>query len=209
MKVAEKGALSDYLGEGKHASLGHLDDTTRKATIICDIVMGMRHVHSHGIMHRDLKPANILLDEQWRGMICDFGLCRSLSAADPPTPFAGTLRYAAPEQREGGVYYTEKVDVFTFGLVAYEIIEGFPARRSGSDELPDPPASRGSLMQNLIRQCWSLIPSERPSFDDIFKTFREHDWAILPGVDRESIKTSVLKVWKLEQARAITRQWKS
>jgi serine/threonine protein kinase len=79
MKMAVNGSLSDYLADGsqhspKFPSL--LLDPTRRARLICDIVLRMRYIHAHGLIHRDLKPANILINEHGRALICDFGMSR-------------------------------------------------------------------------------------------------------------------------------------
>jgi serine/threonine protein kinase len=202
MKLAPNGPLTDHLPGGWREFRGFLRDPTRKSCLICDIVMGMRFVHSCGMMHRDLKPANILLDKNWRGLICDFGLSRMHSAEGPPSWNAGTEMYAAPEQWEPNGTYNEKVDVFTFGLVVYEIITGQRAfGRRRSSRLPDVPQSFGPLMQNMIGRCWSLTPSERPSFEDIFNKFKENHWAILPGADAKTIAASVAEVVRCEAGR--------
>jgi hypothetical protein len=123
MRLVANGALSHALQVGRSWS------DTQKAVIVCGIVLGMRYVHSQGIIHRDLKPGNIFLDEDWHAVIGDFGLGRFGSAEGPPTPEAYTKLFAAPEQLQVGVSYTEKVDVFAFGLVLCELIEGFVAVR--------------------------------------------------------------------------------
>jgi serine/threonine protein kinase len=199
MKLAANGALSDHLRGGRRAFRGYLRDSTLQARLICDIVLGMRFVHSRGIIHRDLKPANILLDENWRGLICDFGLSRRRTATGLPTPYAGTFDYAAPEQWEPETCYDEKVDVFTFGLVAYEIIADSRARY-GTDSLKlrDPPREFGELMRNVIRGCWSLNPCERPSFEAILNEFETSGWAILPRANANMIAKSVMEVQRLE-----------
>jgi hypothetical protein len=198
MKFAPNGTLRDHIG-GTRAYLGLLRNRTRQACLICDIVLGMRYVHSCGFMHRDLKPQNILLDENWRGLISDFGHSRSGSATGPPTPNAGTFAYAAPEQRQGDAPYTAKVDVFAFGLIAYEMIAGHPAFESPeSTELSPPPSYFGSFMQNLIQRCWSSNPNARPLFEEVFHDFERRGWQILPEADPAVIAASVSKVLKEE-----------
>jgi serine/threonine protein kinase len=199
MKFASNGTLRDHLVGGARAYLGLLRDRTRQACLICDLVLGMRYVHSCGFMHRDLKPENILLDDNFRGLICDFGMSRSGWATGLPTPQAGTFAYAAPEQRNGDVPYTAKVDIFTFGLIGYEIIEGEPAFESPeASQLRTPPSYFGSFMQNLIDRCWSLNPDDRPSFRAIFNEFSARGWAILPDADADLIGESVAGVLSLE-----------
>jgi serine/threonine protein kinase len=160
----------------------------------------MRHIHRHGVIHRDLKPTNILLDDDWRALIADFGWSRSVSATGLPTPHAGTPLYAAPEQREYGVAYSNKVDVYSFGLVLYDIVGNrpvFPTRRSGP--LSDVPATFGPYMQGLIRRCWSVDPAGRPSFRDIFDEFVARGFDILPDAHESAIAASVSKVLELEK----------
>jgi TPR repeat protein/serine/threonine protein kinase len=201
MKLAVNGPIADHFPGGRRAYLGLLRDPTRQACLLCDIVLGMKHVHACGIMHRDLKPANILLDENWRGLIADFGCSRLLSSirTHPPEWGVGTFAYAAPEQLEAQEWYTEKVDVFSFGLVAYEIVRGVRAYSARAQRtLPELPLTLGPLMQNLIRRCWSLNPAERPSFQDILQEFSASGWAILPHADPKVIEESVLKVIRLE-----------
>jgi serine/threonine protein kinase len=207
MKLAANGSLTDYLGRGRHAHLGIFRGATQQARLICEIVMGMKYVHSRGIIHRDLKPGNIVLNDGWHGLICDFGLSRTGWADGPPTPDAGTYEYAAPEQRSVETLdgeeplnrYRNKVDVFTFGLVAHEIIAGDPPPNPNPPtEMREPPAYFGTLMQKLIHQCWSLEPSRRPSFADIFETFKSNHWAILPGADAKAIAERIAEVTRLE-----------
>jgi serine/threonine protein kinase len=198
MQFAANGALSGHLSKPE---VGPFENPTRKAQLICDIVLGMRYVHSHHIIHRDLKPANILLDENWRGLIGDFGLSRSISASGPPTPETGTRYYAAPEQWDSNVEYNEKVDVFSFGLIVYEIIGDILVFPNGhwSPQLPEIPAAFGQIMRNLIPRCWSAGPSQRPSFEEILELFRSCQFAILPGTDGAAIERTVSEVLEVEK----------
>jgi serine/threonine protein kinase len=157
----------------------------------------MRYVHSHGILHRDLKPANILLDGWWRGKISDFGLSRALSAQGLPSVDIGTPFYAAPEQIAG--LYDRKVDVFALGLIIYQMLGCDPDPwqiRKGI--CPSIPEAFGPIMQWLIPRCWSLDPSARPSFDEIFDQFVGCGFAILPGADSKEIRESVCEVLTAE-----------
>jgi hypothetical protein len=201
MQYAQNGDLSRHLGIRGRPPPHEFCGATRQATIICDILLGMRYIHSLNVIHRDLKPANIFVDENWRCLLGDFGLSRLDSAEGPPTRDAFTPCYAAPEMRTPGVTYDEKVDVFAFGLVVYEIIEGravFP--HEPSDVLPNIPVHFGGLMQRLIPRCWCLDPIGRPSFGDIFTEFQRYGFAILPGADTTVISQAVSEVLALERA---------
>jgi serine/threonine protein kinase len=203
MQYAAHGALSTHLTDPKSGSPRSFGDATRKAQLICDIVLGMRYmyIHSHDIIHRDLKPANILLDENWRGLIADFGLSRSTSAEGPPTADRFTLLYAAPEQLVPGRQYGEKVDIFAFALVVYEIVGDVPVfRQVRSGQLPVLPPRFGPVMRELIPRCWSKNPNDRPSFQDIFETFAGCGFAILPDADATAISQAVSEVLQVENA---------
>jgi serine/threonine protein kinase len=177
--------------------------------VICDVVLGMRYIHSRGILHRDLKPSNILLSGSFRGVITDFGLSRFESREGAWTGDVCTIRYATPEQLSDCVH-TTKLDVFAFGLVLYEIIGNVPvfgrqdtdldvARRLRSRDLPEVPGEFGPLMQTLIRRCWSWDPSTRPSFDDMFKELESAGFAIVPDADASVIRDAVSQVLAWER----------
>jgi hypothetical protein len=200
LEYAQNGALSNYLTRQGSAYRMSFGDPTRKAQLICDIVLGMRYVHQRKIVHRDLKPANIFLDANWRAFIGDFSLSRSITAEGPPTPEAGTPYYAAPEQMIPGRQYTGKVDVFAFGLMLYEILGNVPVFPAGrSDRLPNIPDAFGPVMQNLIHLCWSLNPRDRPSFADIFREFERCGFAIVQGADATQISQAVSAVIQQER----------
>jgi serine/threonine protein kinase len=189
MKFASNGALSAHL---RRNGPSPLRNPTRQGILICDIIMGMRFIHEQGFMHRDLKPLKILLDHDWRGLISDFGLSREVSAPGAPSPNAGTDDYSAPEQLIWGFPYDNKVDVYAFGLVAYEIVTGSCAVNRRQSALPV--ESFGSLMQGLILRCWSEDPDLRPSFEAIFKEIERNGFAVLPKADPNVIRQSVSTV---------------
>jgi serine/threonine protein kinase len=141
-----------------------------------------------------LKPSNVLINGRGEAIIGDFGTSRSESNDNGLMPDCGTVHYAAPEMfRENGEC-TEKVDVFSFGTVLYEIVTGSPVfptsmfafpvvRKVLSGEMPSLPDKCGHRMQELIRRCWSMNPECRPSFDEIMTEFRTEMFELLPGAD--------------------------
>jgi mitogen-activated protein kinase kinase kinase 9 len=190
MELAERGSLKDVLDK--------IPNPTRIGIIICGIVMGMRFVHSQGIIHRDLKPSNILLNAKWHALIADFGASRWIS--DDWTQDEGeTVYYAAPELCEEDVICTTKCDVFSFGLILYEVFARQPVfdpshgawsaiKRLRARDFPKIPHKCGALMTQLILQCWRQNTDDRPSFEDIFRSFQEADFKIVPGADSEQIR---------------------
>jgi serine/threonine protein kinase len=199
MKRAENGDLQKWF-DGILPGPRLVDwSATRKAMIICEIVLGMRYIHSQEIMHRDLKLANILLDPDWHAMICDFGISRFSVGEGEPTGNIGTKLYAAPEQFQSGIPYTKAVDIYSFGLIVSAIVESrtdFDKFHSATKPVLSP--AFGPLLQELIPRCCSSQPSSRPSFNAIFAAFRESGYAILPGVDSKTIEQSVSRLLELE-----------
>jgi serine/threonine protein kinase len=212
MELAPNETLQALLASVRAGKEPPMMDATGKAKIICDIVLGMRYVHGQGIIHRDLKPSNILLDANWHAKIADFGVSRPESAESRMTGDTGTIGYAAPEQLDENGRHTTKTDVFTFGLILYEIIGSYPVfgenesmmrfvERLRERDLPSVPTRFGSFMQSLIVRCWSKDPGQRPSFAEMLKEFEAVDFDILPGVDASAVRESVHRVleWELEE----------
>ncbi|CAA0824331.1 Leucine-rich repeat protein kinase family protein [Striga hermonthica] len=125
-----QGALSQHLFRWKSLGLEPLSWTSR-LYIALDVARGVEYLHSlahHSFIHRDLKSANILLDDEFRAKVSDFGLVklapdREMSMA---TRLAGTFGYLAPEYAVTGKI-TTKVDVFSFGVVLMELLTGLAA----------------------------------------------------------------------------------
>ncbi|MEL6713473.1 MAG: serine/threonine-protein kinase, partial [Planctomycetota bacterium] len=95
--------------------------------IAAKLADALAYAHASGILHRDIKPANVLLDGSGAPLLTDFGLCKieddaSLTAAND---VVGTLRYMPPEALEGS--FDARGDVYSLGLVLYELIAARPA----------------------------------------------------------------------------------
>jgi len=106
----------------------------QKVKIMLDVAEGLEKIHEFGIIHRDIKAANIALDKEITGdetdftaKILDFGLARGADmTGGATTHVAGTARYSAPEQG-GGQPYTDKVDMWAFSFMCYELLCGHQA----------------------------------------------------------------------------------
>ena len=100
---------------------------------ICD---ALQFAHDEGVVHRDIKPENILIDKRGRVKIADFGLAKLLrvdaedSAAEKPFTLTathevmGTPRYMAPEQMQGSSAVDHRADIYSLGVVFYEMLTG-------------------------------------------------------------------------------------
>ncbi|KAL9227282.1 hypothetical protein vseg_002990 [Gypsophila vaccaria] len=133
-----QGTLSSHLFSWSEEGLKPLS-WKQRLTISLDVARGVEYLHSlahQSFIHRDLKPSNILLGDDMRAKVADFGLVRlapdgvNTSVA---TRLAGTFGYLAPEYAVMG-RITTKVDVFSFGVILMELITG---RRALEESQPE------------------------------------------------------------------------
>jgi hypothetical protein len=194
MEFATNGSLEAVLKKLNSGRTPAFWCRTGIGILICGIVLGMRYVHSRGIIHRDLKPSNILVNSKGHAWIADFGVSWLVDDVATSSGGTGTPCYAAPELYRDDVDCTPKCDVFSFGLVLYEILTmravfdpselGFPIiRRLRARDLPKIPSEHGAFMQRLITKCWENDPQDRPSFQEMFTWFQAAKFAILPSAD--------------------------
>ncbi|RRT69285.1 hypothetical protein B296_00001826, partial [Ensete ventricosum] len=176
-----KGDLRAYL---KRKGALKLSSAVRFAL---DIARGMNYLHEHkpeAIIHRDLEPSNILRDDSGNLKVADFGVSKLLKVAktvreEKSLTHLDTGRYVAPEVLCNEEYDT-KVDVFSFALILQEMIEGCPPFVYKQDnEVPKayvskqrppfraPPKLYVHGLKELIEECWSENPADRPTFKDI------------------------------------------
>lgn len=97
------------------------------------VAVALDYAHSHGVVHRDVKPENILLADDGRTLVMDFGLAlfAGFSLATEPGSVIGTPEYIAPEQVSGGDV-DGRADVYSLAAIAYELVSGQPPFTGGS-----------------------------------------------------------------------------
>ncbi|HMG86784.1 MAG TPA: protein kinase [Terracidiphilus sp.] len=100
-------------------------DIAEAVGIMEQVACGLAAAHREGIIHRDLKPGNIMRDKSGRVVVMDFGLARTFSGDGMTRAGAmlGTIEYMSPEQAQG-IDVKASSDIFTFGLILYELLAG-------------------------------------------------------------------------------------
>jgi hypothetical protein len=139
------------------------------------ICAGLAAAHERGVVHRDLKPANVMLDGAGKVRITDFGLAGIAADMKGSEVRAGTPAYMAPEQL-AGKEVTIKSDVFSLGLVMYEVLTGRRAyeavtlaelmRTREEGAITNPSAivkDLDPLVERVILRCLEKDPTKRPA----------------------------------------------
>ena len=93
--------------------------------IAIQVLRAAAYAHRHGVIHRDLKPHNIILAEEGRVVVTDFGIARAASDGEitQAGSIMGTAQYLSPEQAEGG-RVSEASDIYAVGILLYELLTG-------------------------------------------------------------------------------------
>jgi tRNA A-37 threonylcarbamoyl transferase component Bud32 len=144
------------------------------ARIVKQVAEALDFAHAKGVVHRDLKPANVMIDEEGRVKVMDFGIAIN-SRFDRRTKegtFLGTPRYTSPEQWKGATA-TPLSDLYALGLILYEMVTGKPVLPIGrrmvevhpvpSAVVPDLPAEIDAIVVQLI----SYNPDARPKTAEV------------------------------------------
>jgi serine/threonine protein kinase len=163
MEYVEQGSLEDYL-----AASGKLS-VRETVAMFREVAVGLLHAHGKGVLHCDLKPANILIDQDNRPRLADFGQSR---LSHEQTPALGTLFYMAPEQADLSAVPDVRWDVYALGALLYTMLTGAPPHRTEAAIRTMEAAP--NLEERLARYRRLIETSPPPA---------EHRRA--PGVDRE------------------------
>ncbi|KAF7061817.1 hypothetical protein CFC21_068481 [Triticum aestivum] len=153
-----------------------------------NIARAMECLHANGIIHRDLKPDNLLLTANRKKLkLTDFGLAREETVTEMMTAETGTYRWMAPElystvtlQRGEKKHYTNKVDVYSFGIVLWELLtnkmpfEGMSNLQAAyaaafKQVRPAFPEDTPQELASIVQSCWVEDPAMRPSFSQIIR----------------------------------------
>jgi len=160
MEYVEGDSLDKLIRGGKLT----VSQVIHYASQICD---GIDYAHKAGVIHRDLKPANILIDRRTdRVKIADFGIAAleetrgALATLTAERSVIGTMNYMSPEQRVDSHAVTSATDVFSFGVILYEMITGkLPVGHYKAPSLIRPDIPLG--LDTIVNRCLAESPSDR------------------------------------------------
>jgi serine/threonine protein kinase len=98
--------------------------------VFAEVGRGLHYAHEHGVVHRDVKPANIMLEHTGKVLVLDFGIAKALSADGASLSLSGivigSMEYMSPEQAAGGRDIDRRSDIYSLGVVGYEMLVGQP-----------------------------------------------------------------------------------
>lgn len=154
-----------------------------------DVARGMAYVHGLGFIHRDLKSDNLLISADKSIKIADFGVARIEVQTEGMTPETGTYRWMAPEMIQHRPY-TQKVDVYSFGIVLWELIAGsLPFQNMTAVQAafavvnkgvrPIIPSDCPPVLAEIMTRCWDANPEVRPPFAEIVTMLENAEVEIL------------------------------
>ncbi|KAJ4797787.1 Protein kinase superfamily protein [Rhynchospora pubera] len=200
-------SLKSYLNSIKPKQL----DLRTAISFALDIAHAMECLHANGIIHRDLKPDNLLLTANRKNVkLVDFGLAREETVTEMMTAETGTYRWMAPElystvtlRRGEKKHYTNKVDVYSFGIVLWELLtnkmpfEGMSNLQAAyaaafKQMRPALPDGTPQELVFIVQSCWVEEPSMRPSFSQIIRMLNSFLQSIAPQQDSKPAENSSL-----------------
>ncbi|POG61734.1 kinase-like domain-containing protein [Rhizophagus irregularis DAOM 181602=DAOM 197198] len=176
-----------------------------KITYLCDIAFGLRTIHENELIHRDLHTGNILINNNYI-KITDMGLCKpaNYNASENKKNCAyGVLPYIAPEILRGRNYYTKAADIYSFGIIVYEIISGLPPYYDVSHNnhlaikichglRPRFNIKVPQLIMHLIKRCLDSDPLNRPTAKEIYEIFDPSQLSYDTELQRQIEKADVI-----------------
>jgi serine/threonine protein kinase len=170
--------------------------------LIRDVAAGLEYLHSKNppIIHQDIKPDNILVNDEERYVITDFGISTRIrstlrkSIKKTGNESAGTLAYMGPERFSASNHPIIASDIYSLGATVFELLDGEPPfgeqggliQKSGA-EIPKLQGNYSKNLQYIIQKCLDVEPWNRPSAETIKKYAQD----VLDGKNPHAIKISI------------------
>jgi beta-lactam-binding protein with PASTA domain len=174
-------------------------DPVSAIDIVAQILHAARFAHSRGVIHRDLKPHNVILDEEGRAKVTDFGIARAgVSDMTLTGSIMGTAQYLSPEQAQGQAVSAAS-DLYAVGIVLYELLTGavpFDGETAVTIALkqvsatPPPPSAMNAAvppeLDAVVLRALAKNPAERFADADEFLAALEYVRQLLSGEGGQS-----------------------
>jgi serine/threonine protein kinase len=189
LEYAKNGSLRNYL-DTNYNNLSWNDKIYHLLNIAC----GIQHIHNNELIHRDLHVGNLLMDDDI--VITDMGLCKPADCdATTISNIYGVLPYIATEILRGQ-NYTKAADIYSFGIIMYELISGLPPYHDVSHNKnlaikicqglrPRFKIKVPQLIVHLIKRCLDANPLDRPTANEIEEIL--YKWHYMPN-DNQTVK---------------------
>ncbi|MEO7123432.1 MAG: Stk1 family PASTA domain-containing Ser/Thr kinase [Lacisediminihabitans sp.] len=191
----------------------HILTTTQALDIMEAILSGLAAAHKNGIVHRDLKPENVLLADDGRIKIGDFGLARAATANTATgNALLGTIAYLSPELVTRGIADTRS-DIYAVGIMLYEMLAGEQpfkgeqafqiAQQHANDTVPTPSSKNPRVpveLDELVLWATARDPDQRPHDARVFLDQLLESRSILQSDDPATAATAVQRTMVLPSA---------
>lgn len=167
----------------------------RTLDIILQICYALKHLHTHHIIHRDLKPENILMTEEGTIKMIDFGVAQMVDNTPllASNKILGTPSYMSPEQKENPSHVSYSADIYSLGVLAYELILGRPSYGIINTSLVP------EKLRKIISKALAISPSQRyNSLDPLIKEIT--DYLSSKEIEKEKpVEDQSIELWEVLQ----------
>ena len=179
LEYAENGSLFDYLTDNNKPLSEYLRRKWAK-----EVALAVQYLHRHKYLHRDIKPSNCLLSEDNTLKLCDFGLAREFDRIFIRSSEKGTYQYKAPEiinTTHDQATFSIFTDIYAYGMLVltlytrqspfHGMLYPHVIYHVGKGLLqPDIPEFVPQDLEDVMRKCWDVDPTKRPTIDSVLET---------------------------------------